>query len=171
MTIREELLKDFSKAQMIQLSSEIGPNQEAFDELIELFLSKDEHISKRAAWLVSHCFDKHPWLVEKHLEAIILNLRDNVNDPVKRNSVRILQFMPLPEALMGVAAETCFRFLNSGKEAIAIKANSMTILFNIVKIYPELKEELKLSIEDQMPFGSAGFKSRGAKILKALENL
>jgi hypothetical protein len=47
----------------------------------------------------------------------------------------------------------------------------MTVLFNIVKKYPELKDELKMSIEDQLPYGSAGFKSRGRRILKSLEKI
>ena len=47
----------------------------------------------------------------------------------------------------------------------------MDVLFNITKKFPELREELRLSIEDQMPFGSAGFLSRGTKILKLLDKM
>ena len=171
MTLKEELLDDFSKVQMVRLSHRIGSNQEDFDEVINLFLSKNDKVSSRAAWLLSHCCDDHPWLVDKHIGSIILNLQNKINDAVKRNTLRVLQLKQIPEDLHGVTAEVCFKFLNSGKEPIAIKAHAMTILFNIVKIYPELKEELKVSIEDQFPFGSAGFKNRGKKILKALERL
>jgi hypothetical protein len=44
-------------------------------------------------------------------------------------------------------------------------------LQNLAKDYPEIKTELKLLIEDQLPHQTAGFKSRGKKILKELENL
>jgi hypothetical protein len=47
----------------------------------------------------------------------------------------------------------------------------MDVIFNIVKKFPELKEELKLAIEEQMPFGSAGYKSHGGKVLKALNKI
>ena len=171
MTLKEELLDDFSKAQMVMLSKRIGPNQEEFDKVIELFLDQNNKVSSRAAWLLSHCVDNHSWLIDKHIEAIILNLKKKTNDAVKRNTLRVLQFKEIPEDLHGQTAELCFNFLNSGREPIAVKAHAMTILFNIVKIYPELKDELKVSIEDQFPFGSAGFKSRGKKILKALEKL
>jgi len=171
MTIKEELLRDFSKPQMIFLANKIGANQESFDELIDLFLHDDIKVTQRAAWLLSHCVDQHPWLIEKHIEAIILNLEKDVNDAVKRNTLRVLQFMEIPEESMGILAEHCFNYLNSGKEPIAIKAYSMTILFNIVKVFPELKEELQMSIEDQLPFGSAGVKNRGNKILKALQKI
>ena len=36
MTLAEELLDDFSKIQMVRLSRRIGPNQEDFDEVVEL---------------------------------------------------------------------------------------------------------------------------------------
>ncbi|MCK5279227.1 MAG: hypothetical protein KAQ62_19445, partial [Cyclobacteriaceae bacterium] len=61
--------------------------------------------------------------------------------------------------------------LNSGKEPVAVKVFAMTVLFNIVQVYPELSEELEISIEEQMPFCSAGFKSRGRKVLKALSKI
>jgi hypothetical protein len=45
----------------------------------------------------------------------------------------------------------------------------MTVLANLAKKLPELKNELVPLIEDQMPFGSAGFISRGRKVLKELK--
>jgi len=171
MTLRDDILEEHSKPHAVYLSKKIGADQEAFDELIDLFIHDEYRVTQRAAWVVSHCVDQHPWLIEKHLEPIILNLQNNVNDAVKRNTVRVLQFVDIPEDLMGITAEICFDYLNSGKEPVAIKAHSMTVLFNIIKKFPELKEELKLSIEDQLPFGSAGFKSRGTKILKAIAKL
>jgi hypothetical protein len=171
MSLRDEILKEYSKFHTNYLAKKIGPDQEAFDELIDLLLHGDLVEMQRAAWIMSHCLDDHPWLVEKHLESLILNLQNDIDVVVKRNTVRVLQFVDIPEDLLGNAAEICFSFLNSGKEPVAVRAHAMTILYNIVKKYPELKEELKLSIEEQLPFGSAGIKNRGSKILKALENL
>ncbi len=170
MTLREEILKEHSKPHAIYLCNKIGPNQEAFDELLELFLGDDYRITQRAAWVVSHCAEAHPWLIEKHLKSIIENLQKPVHVAVKRNTLRILQFIDIPEDLMGITADICFQYLNSGKEPVAVKVFAMTNLYNIVKVYPELGEELKISIEEQMPFSSAGFQSRGKKILKALAN-
>ena len=171
MAIRDDILKEYSKAYTVHLAEKIGPNQEAFDELLEAFLHDEWRVTQRAAWIVSHCIDRHPWLIEKHIEAVLLNLKNDVNIAVKRNTVRILQFVDIPEDQMGLAAEICFDFLNSGKEAIAVKAHAMTILFNITKKFPELRDELQIAIEDQLPFGSEGIRSRGKKILKELSKL
>ena len=45
----------------------------------------------------------------------------------------------------------------------------MTVLGNLVKKYPEIKNELKYVIEEQFADQTAGFRSRGKKILKAIE--
>ena len=140
MTLKEELLKEFSKKYVFNLAKKIGPDQERFDELIMLFLHDEYRVTQRAAWVLSHCVDNHPWLLEKHLEPIILNLQNDINDAVKRNTVRVLQFMEIPEDLMGILADACFKFLNSGKEPVAIKAHSMTILYNITRKFTRIKK-------------------------------
>lgn len=65
----------------------------------------------------------------------------------------------------------CFAYLESPAEALAIKVFSMTVLGNLAKLYPEIIPELKLLIEDQLPYQTAGFKSRGKKVLKVLEKI
>lgn len=171
MNLREALLREHSKANTVSLTNEIGTDQQAFDELIALFLGNEYRVTQRAAWVVAHCIEAHPWLVKKHLKSMIENLQNTVHDAVKRNTIRILQFVEIPEDLLGITAEICFSFLNSAKSPIAIKAHAMSVLFEIVKKYPDLKEELKVSIEEQMPFGSAGIVSRGKRILTALEKI
>jgi hypothetical protein len=171
MSLRDDLLREYSKAHVAFLAKKIGPNQEDFDALIALFLGDECRVVHRAAWVISHCADEHPWLIKKHIEVLLLNLQKPVGDPVKRNTLRVLRYVDIPEDLMGIAADICFEFLLSGKEPVAVKIHAMTILHSIVKKYPELKEELKVAIEDQMPFGSAGFKNRGAKVLKAISKM
>ena len=171
MGLREDILRDYSKTHVANIARQIGPNQESFDELIKLFLGEEYRVTQRAAWILSHCADEHPWLIEKHIKPMLLNLENPVSDPVKRNTLRVLRYVEIPEELMGIAADLCFDFLQSGKEPVAIKVHAMDVIFNIVKKFPELKEELILAIEDQMPFGSAGYKSHGGKVLTALNKM
>jgi hypothetical protein len=83
----------------------------------------------------------------------------------------MLQHVSLPESLQGVAADSCFEIIRSAKEATAVKVFALTVLYNVVKVYPELANELKLCITEQLPYASAGFQSRGKKILAKLEKL
>jgi hypothetical protein len=80
-----------------------------------------------------------------------------------------MQLADLPESLAGITADICFRYLRDHQEPIAVKAYAMTIIYNLSMKYPELGDELALTIEDMMPYGSPGIRNRGAKILKALK--
>ena len=168
MDLEQEILKEPSKSQALKIAHYIGNKQERFDALMHIFFHGPSRLTQRAAWILSHCADHHPHLLMPYIPALIDNLETDPPVAVKRNTVRVLQNMEIPEEKMGILAEQCFNFLNSAKEAIAVKVFSMTILANIAKKFPELKQEVILTIENQMPYGSAGFRSRGRKVLKDL---
>ena len=53
--------------------------------------------------------------------------------------------------------DICFRYVASPKEAVAVKAFSLTVLGNLAKLYPEILPEIKLLIEAQLPNQTAAF--------------
>ena len=169
MNLRQEILKEHSKRQTIKIVNYVGSNQKRFDELMELFLGDEYRVTQRAAWAVSYCAIEHPDLINKHLKKIILNMNKPVHVAVKRNTVRLLQVVEIPKSLEGITVNTCFKLFNSNEEPIAVKVFSMTVLANLSEHHPELKKELKLLIEEQLPYSSAGFRNRALKILKSLE--
>jgi len=169
MNLRDEILKEHSKKQTMKIVKYIGTDQKRFDELLRLFLADEYRVTQRAAWALSYCAIEHPELIQKHLKKIILNLEKPVHVAVKRNTLRFIQFVQIPRTLQGRAAEICFRFLNDLKEPIAIRVFAMSVLANICQVHPELSNELRLSIEAQLPYGSAGVHSRAKKVLKSLK--
>jgi hypothetical protein len=96
------------------------------------------------------------------------------NESAQRSFLRIISltdFKMIPQKLYGVLADHCFKALNSGFSAIAIKAYSMEILYKLCIIYPELANELYASVNMLQGEASAGVKARGQLILKKLANL
>lgn len=172
MDLRKQLLTTHSKENTMLIVNYIGNDSERFAALMELFLGDEYRVCQRAAWVVGDAARNRPQLVAPYLERMVLNLkRPNLHVAVKRNTVRVLQEIELPESLWGEAAEACFNLLGSSEEAVAVKVFSMTVLLQIVKKVPELKDELKYLIEDQLPYGTSGFKNRGKKTLKALDKI
>ena len=169
MNLREEILKEHSKRQTDKIIRYIGDDQKKFNALVELFLKGENRITQRAGWPMSNIVIANPKLVKKHLKNLLLNLeKPKLHNAVIRNIFRLLQFVEIPKSLHGLATETCFRFFNDRKQRVAIQCFSMTVLANLAKIYPELKNELKLSIEAQLPFATAGFKARAKKVLREI---
>ena len=62
--------------------------------------------------------------------------------------------------------DICFQYLQSPKEAVAIKAFSLTVLGKLANKYPEIIPEIKLLIEEQLPQQTAAFKSRAKAFMK-----
>lgn len=172
MNLKEEILKEHSKAQRIKIVNWIGNNQQRFDELFQLFVNDEYRVVQRAGWPLSYCVIEHPHFIKKHWKQLIGNLKKpNLHDAVKRNSIRLMQDLEIPEKFHGEIMDICFKYLESPTESLAVKVFSMAVLGNFAKLYPDIKSELKLLIEDQLPHQTAGFKSRGKKVLKQLEKL
>jgi hypothetical protein len=90
-----------------------------------------------------------------------------MHDAVKRNTVRLLQDISIPKKYQGEIMSLCFDYISSPTEKIAVKAFSLTVLQNLSKSYPEIKQELKAVIEDRWDYETAAFHSRAKKILKS----
>jgi hypothetical protein len=169
--LKEVILKEHSKKQCDKVVAYVDHNSARFAELVNLFLEGPYRITQRAAWPLSCCVERNPTLIQPHLKKILnYSMKPGAHDAVKRNVVRLLQFIEIPKPLQGLTAEICFQFFNNKKESIAVRVFSMTVLSNLAMKLPELKNELIPLIEDQLPYGSAGFISRGRKVLKELKS-
>ena len=169
LNLTQELAGGHSKAIIQKVAGYIGNDQNRFNSLIIIFLQNDAKITPRAAWALSQCVENHPALIQPHFNALLKMLaKPQVHDSVKRNSMRLLQFVDIPKRYQGAVAEAGFRLMDP-KEAIAVRVFSMTVLANIARLQPALKNELSIIIEDQLPYSSAAYQSRAKKILKELK--
>ncbi len=158
--------KEQSVAQRDRIVRYVGHDAGRFKELVQVFLEGPYRITQRASWPLGVCVEKYPDLVLPHLKSLLMQLSvPDQHDAVKRNIVRLLQFVEIPTRLQGLAVEQCFRLLQDTQEPVAIRVFSMTVLANLADHLPELKNELIPYIEDQLPYQSAGFVSRGRKLL------
>ncbi len=128
----------------------------------------DEYrVVQRAAWPLSYCVIAHPVLINKHFGRLISNMHQpNLHNAVKRNTIRLLQDVVIPEAFRGEVMNICFNYITSPEEAAAVKAFSLRVLQKLSKFYPEILHEIKLVIEERWDYETAAFRSRARKILK-----
>jgi hypothetical protein len=165
--LRETILKEHSKANCMRIVKWVGKDQQRFDELFHLFMKDQYRVVQRSAWPVSYCVENHPELIKKHFTRLINNLdKPCCHEAVKRNSVRLLQYVNIPAKLHGRVMDICFRYISSPTEAIAVKAFALTVLQNLSKLYPEIINEIKLVIEERWNYETPAFKSRAKKFLK-----
>jgi hypothetical protein len=167
MDLKNQLLRAHSKENCNLVVDWIGNNQQRFDSLFAFFIGDDKRLIQVSSWPLSYCVEAYPFLIKKHIATFFKNLEQPfAHEAVKRHSLRILQFITIPKKYEGFVMNLCFNFIQDITEKPAAKVFSLIVLENLQKQYPEIKEELLLIVETQMPFESAGFRNRGKKMLK-----
>lgn len=149
-------------------------NPAIFKKLIEYSYSTDKKLAFRASWTLSKVCDKYPEMIFPGLNTMIETLDKLDNESVQRSFLRILSMIDInliSNKHRGILADHCFNALRSGFSAIAIKAYSMEILYNLTLKYPELANELSVSVNMLQGEGSAGVVARGRMILKKLAEI
>lgn len=170
MDIRSALAKSHSKTTTLKIVKYIGDDVEKFRALVDIFLEGPYRITQRAAWPLSVCVESHPQLIQPHLNKILKFAgTPGIHDAVKRNTVRLLQFIDLPPKFQGKVADLCFRFLSEKAQPIAVRAFSLTVLSKIATAQKALQHELRIVIEDQLPYASPAFSARAKKVLHQLQ--
>ena len=163
------LQKGHSKTQTNAIVEYIGVNPVRFKALVEVYLNGPYRITQRAAWPLSICVEHEPSLIYPHLKKVLNFLQvPDIHDAVKRNTMRLLQFIEIPKRFQGQVIDLCFEYIQNPKEAVAVRVFSMTVLSRIIKAQPDFIKEFKIVLEDQLPYGSPAFKNRAGKILQEM---
>lgn len=169
MIIKDEILKEHSKTQSLKIAAYACTSKKNFKELMQCFMSGEYRLAQRAAWSVSWAAEKNPEMIRPYIKDLVSQMqRTDVHDSVIRNSVRVLELIEIPEEFHGEVMNACFHFIETPSTPAAIKAFSLTTLFNLSKQYPEIRSELKLIIEERWDTETAAFRSRGKRILLCL---
>jgi hypothetical protein len=139
---------------------------------MELFFKGEYRITQRSAWPVSYCVRAHPDLIRPYFKRLLDNLdRKDLHVAVTRNTLRLLQEMPIPKKFHGRVMNTCFHFIQSHEAPIAVKAFALTVLEHMGKQYPDILPEIKLIIDDQWEHSAPAFRTRAKRILKLINTI
>lgn len=170
MEIADRLRHRISKKALNQVIDYVCVKRERFEELFSLFYQRTGVVRLQSAWALSYCVERCPEWITPQIGKL-LRLVETADEPagVRRNVMRMLQFATIPKRLHGRAVNACFARLMDPGEAVAVKVFAMTVCANIAEHNEEIARELVLVLEDQLPYGTAGFRSRAMKILRKLE--
>jgi hypothetical protein len=170
MDLKTELLLTQSKRQVDKLIDYIRGDFTKFQSLMTLFFSNEYRVVQKASWVVTRCIEDHPDWIDPYLDRIVEMLEITKDSSIRRNIIRLLQFVDIPEMYQGRIYDTCLRFLMSSRQPVAVRVFSMSVLSKITKNFPELKEELAEIIKDGMVNGTPGYKARARKVLAEIKN-
>ena len=168
--LTEALLAEHSKVQTMRIVGWIGADADRLAALMDIFLGNEYRLTQRSAWVVRYVGEKHPELMAPYYPVLLKAIdRQPVHDAVKRNALNVFEHVEIPAEYYDSLADYCFKYLADPQEPIAIRCASMTVLEKICRDIPELKDELRLILEEHMEFGSGGFKSRAKRTLAEIQ--
>jgi hypothetical protein len=138
--------------------------------LVSYAFSENQILSNRAIWVIAHCNEIDYSRIEPFYVPIIeLLKRENLKDGEVRNILRLFQNQSVPTGHETFLLDYCFKLLREPTNTIAIRAFSITIIFNISKSYPELLNELSLLLNDIIANeNSPGLLSRAKNTLRKI---
>lgn len=168
MLLASELLKENSRYNVNRIVRIVEEDPGLVKELVGFSVQRNVVLSMRASWVLTHCYDSMPDLIQPYIEVLVKASPGLVHTGTRRNVLRMLMNEKIPEDLQGFLFDQCLNWIISKKEPIAVKANAMEILGNIVKEQPDLKNEVIPLLLDIIPNGSMGIISRAKKILLKL---
>lgn len=168
MDIRKQLLKEHSRKNAEVIAELVLQDKERLKTLFDILKEGEYRPVQRVAWVLGIVCEKRPEWIAPFLPLVISHIEYPLHPAVSRNLYRILQDQDIPEEYMGDLYSLSIRDLSDPKTPIAVKAFCMTVAWRITMKYPELKSELKLILEEQLPYSSAGFQSRARKIIPRL---
>lgn len=168
MQIKDLLLQEHSKKQVLVIVDYVGKNQSRFDALFKQLFA-GQLLAQRASWPLSYCVAAHPQLIQKHIGSVMELLTTPTHPAVKRNLLHILKDTAIDTKYHGQLIDLCFAFLRSYEEPAAIRVFAMRTLARLCKSYPELSNELLLTVEDLLPHGLPSMRAAGKQVIKELK--
>jgi hypothetical protein len=170
MNLVAELQKKHTLAIKNRIIRYIGTDKKRFDELVKIFLGDNYRLTQWAGWPLSDIVKKHPEMITPYLRPMLKGVdRPKMHEAVKRNVMRLLQFIDIPRNLAGLAFDKAFNLFSDTGEPIAIRVFAMQVMADVAMKEPELKNEVILAIEGGLPYGSPAYRSRAKRILKMLK--
>ena len=139
-----------------------------------LSASATEAFAMLAADVLGWVGQRRPqWLVP-HLPGLLVAAQPGPGQhpAVRRSVARVLQFVPVPEALQALAFDTCLGMLQSPAEPVAIRAYALSAAVRLAMPYPELTSELLAAAEVVLAITrSAALHSRAERELPKLRSV
>ncbi len=172
MDYRKKLEGEHGKGVWKEIINDVGNNREKFEDIMSIFFSDNYRLVQRVSQVVGVIGEKQQHLIKPYLPKMLIILNETKIDAVKRNVLRIFQFIDIPEEMEGQLFDLALTFFKSNEEPIAIRVFSMTALRKVCEKYPELSQEiiptLEIILEENK---SGGIQSRGKRELKTLRKL
>ena len=166
--ILDLLLEEHSKNQKDKIVSYVLADEKHFKELMDCFFDGEPRVCQRAAYPLLDIVLARPDWFKPYFKKFLKKLDQPKNHPaILRNTVRILAEIDIPKKYEMGFLDKCIEYILDNDLPVAIRAFAITVAGKICKPHPELYEEIKMIVEDQLEYPQKpAFRFRANKLIK-----
>ena len=172
-TLTELLSTDSSRAVADLAVLAVGSDQKAFDVIMDLCFKTKYPLNMRAARVLALCADKHPELIKKYTTKVTDLIINSTTGGVKRGIMKAvidcIDIEEIPDS--GLLVDHCFKIILDSSEDYAHRVYAMEIVYKTCLFVPELKDELRQTLELIDEDSPPSIKARSSIILKKLRKI
>ena len=170
MSIREQLLRQNSRANCDRVRAVVIGDQSRLIELMACFFSDEVIVAQRAAMVVGDVGRHEPDLLLPWLAELVDAIENPIHQAIRRNGVRFFSELdqPIPKPLEKRLVRMCLRFVADPTEKTAPAAFAMQFVADRAGEYPSDAKKLCKALKARTLEATPGFQNRARKILKRL---
>ena len=171
MDIRRQLLQAHSRQNADLVEAHVVDNPTAIIALMSCFFSDEVSVAQRAAQVVGNLGRHHPSLLEPWWEEMVAAAEQPVHVAIRRNVARYFSELELdlPKKLETQIVDSFTRWVSEKDTPVAVAVFAMQFVADRCCQFPEHGQRIRHVIEQKIDSASAGFKNRGQKILKQID--
>lgn len=158
---------DDSDANLRKWARFISENDVDLKDLLCL-LDEDRFTALRFLWMIGGLVETDPARVAPVVPYFFAKQHE-VNVPnYDRSLAKFCWLAGIPEELEGEITDALFQWILDPKITTSTKSFAVLALYNQTQKYPDLKNELRTVIEDQLEKNGSSFEKRAGKVLGKL---
>ena len=147
MDLRDKLTQRFGVREVKAIVAEVNNDDTLKRELYTLLYDTDETVAYQAAWVLTHLRkQENPWLRDRQDE-MIDEAMTCAHTGKRRLLMTLINRFPLAVPLRTDFLDYCLGRINTLMEPPAIRSLSIKLAYEMCRHYPELLEELRLTLD------------------------
>jgi hypothetical protein len=165
--LSSSLVENDTELNRKQWASYIIDNNIALMDLVSI-LDKDRKAAMRFIWLVGGLCELKPEIVFPAIGYFYSRKNNIPFSNFDRSLAKMFWYAGIPEDIEGEVVDDLFRWLMNPAITVSTKNFALSALYHLTTKHVELKNELKIVLEDQLGKNTASFDKRAEKILEKL---
>lgn len=130
--LRQQLLAELSRRNINLIVEAATENNAIIHHLVDFVLLHQEKISSRAAWALDKISQTKPPMLKTRIGELYQALDKISESGTRRNVLKVLMQYEIPDTFESQLIDFALKMIESPKEPVAVKANSMTLIFNLL---------------------------------------